>query len=932
MTPVARRRLHAVTLAVLSLGAGLTGGPAAAQQRVGVNSAVNQDATGIPPGAAARRLVLGQEVVFNERITTGPEGQTQILFVDQSTMTVGPRSDMVIDEFVYDPNAGTGKLAASLTRGVFRFVGGKLSKQDNAVTMQTPSATIGIRGGLILVDLTPDGQLQVIFGYGAGVTVTGVNGLAQTITRPGFQVTVAGRGVAPSAPSPTPPGAAAALLAQLDGRPGGNGGARTVPTDAAVANSGIAAAVSSTAPVGVQVQTQQPPRVANAVQQATTTLQVAANSPVVQQSITAAQAQTTPATPVTPVTPGTPVMPVTPPPVVISYAGLFKDTPGNGTATTQGFINQGPNNRIAYTGGTLTYPAGQPANGVFAAALGPGSIQFPLAPGSTSPGFVNFGPAGTASPFGQFTGTSYMAPDSTFFYANLTPIAPAIQQERGFIFGGQPVPSNSPFITTAPGSTQLYTYTLQQDAALQSPIPFITQSTGGYIPNPSISPYYVVAPAQSPFGAFNSTTNPSATGTRSLQASLAINGTGAAQTSALVVQTGSFFTSTDTGTVAADGVVRGSFAANGTTAPVRIGSGAATVPDGNGNNIFGTGTGSLPISGFVLDQNQYNTNQNFVPNQVANQVPLGGTASTYAFNQPATPTAGTSFGTRTTQTTTGYFGGVMYPVVGGSVGSPYAVAGATSVQTNATNNRVGATFTGSDPFGTNTLTVQFGGFTGTSRSRSTFVDDARYAALENPDTASQVNGVNIQLNGDPTQASRVAMVTSGVVPSNTLLPNGLCSSCQFLQWGYWTGALDTPNTAGTAVIRQDVAHINPWVAGVVSTSLPATGIGTFSGNAFGSVVNSGASYLASGGFTNTYNFGNHTGAFTISNFDGKTVSGTVNGLGAGYSGALSGSGLTGSANGSFFGNLPGNPATETGGNFALRGPSYLASGIFAGHR
>ena len=930
MTPIARHPLRAVMLAALLFGT-VFAAPAVAQQRVGVNGAVNPDATGIPPGAGPRRLVLGQEVVFNERITTGPDGQTQILFIDQSTMTVGPRSDMVIDEFVYDPNAGTGKLAASLTRGVFRFVGGKLSKQDNAVTMQTPSATIGIRGGLILVNLTPDGGLQVIFGYGAGVTVTGLNGLAQTLTRPGFQVTVTGRGAAPSTPSPAPPGASAALLAQLDGRPGGNGGARTVPTDTTVANSGIAAAVSSTAPARVQVQTQQPPRVANAVQQAQSQLQVTAQSQVVAGTILAAAAATT-TSPTPPTPPPPPVPPPPTPPVVISYAGLFKDTPGNGTATTQGFINQGPNNRIAYTGGTLTYPVGQPANGVFAAPLGPASIQFPLAPGSTSPGFVNFGPAGTASPFGPFTGTSYMAPNSTFFYANLTPTAPGIQQERGFIFGGQPVPSNAGFLTTAPGTPQLYTYTLQQDAALQSPVPFITQSTGGNIPNPSVSPYYVVAPAQSPFGAFNPTTNPSATGTRSLQASLAINGAGAAQTSALVVQTGSFFTSTDTGTVAGDGVVRGSFAANGTTAPVRIGSGATTVPDGNGNNIFGAGTGSLPISGFVLDQNQYNTNQNFVPNQVANQIPLGGTASPYAFNQPATPTASTGFGTRTTQTTTGYFGGVMYPVVGNSVGSPYAVAGTTSVQTNATNNRVGATFTGSDPFGTNTLTVQFGGFTGTSRSRSAFVDDARYAALENPDTASQVNGVNIQLNGDPTQASRVAMVTSGVVPSNTLLPNGLCSSCQFLQWGYWTGALDTPNASGTAAVRQDVAHINTWIAGVPSVTLPATGVGTFSGNALGSVVNNGASYLASGGFTNTYNFGNHTGMFTISNFDGKTVSGTVNGVGAAYSGSLSGSGLTGSAKGSFFGNLPGNPATETGGNFALQGPSYLASGIFAGHR
>jgi hypothetical protein len=41
-------------------------------------------------------------------ISAGPEGQTQILFFYQSTMTFGPRSNMVIDEFVYDPNAGTG--------------------------------------------------------------------------------------------------------------------------------------------------------------------------------------------------------------------------------------------------------------------------------------------------------------------------------------------------------------------------------------------------------------------------------------------------------------------------------------------------------------------------------------------------------------------------------------------------------------------------------------------------------------------------------------------------------------------------------------------------------------------------------------------------------------------------------------------------------
>ena len=54
MTPVARRPLRAVTMAALLLGTGLAAAPAVAQQRVGVNSAVNPDATGIPPGGAPR--------------------------------------------------------------------------------------------------------------------------------------------------------------------------------------------------------------------------------------------------------------------------------------------------------------------------------------------------------------------------------------------------------------------------------------------------------------------------------------------------------------------------------------------------------------------------------------------------------------------------------------------------------------------------------------------------------------------------------------------------------------------------------------------------------------------------------------------------------------------------------------------------------------
>src|SRR5271165_886503 len=311
---IVRYPLCATALAPLMLGMGLAS-PALAQQRIGVNSAVNPDATGIWPGTPPRRLVLGQDIVFNERVTTGPDGQTQVLFVDQSTMSLGPNADMVIDEFVYDPAAGTGKLAASLTRGVFRFVGGKLSKQENAVTMQTPSATIGIRGGVAFINLAASGKLVVIFEYGKGVTITGVNGVSQTITRPGFEVTVSGPGASPSDPAPAPPGAVAALLAQLDGRPGGNGGATTILTEVTVASSGIATTISNNFTVSVEAASQtqpsgsQPPSVSSAVQQAQSQIQVTANQQI---QVTANQ----PAVLVTP-TPSPPVPPP-PPPIVLS--------------------------------------------------------------------------------------------------------------------------------------------------------------------------------------------------------------------------------------------------------------------------------------------------------------------------------------------------------------------------------------------------------------------------------------------------------------------------------------------------------------------------------------------------------------------------------------------------------------------------------------
>src|SRR5215469_14713325 len=229
--------------------------PAEAQEKVGVNAAVNTDANGTSPNGAIRRLVVGQEVVHNERIVTDAKGQTQILFLDGSSVSVGPKTDLVIDEFIYDPKTGTGKMTITAVQGAMRFVGGKLSKQDNAVTLRVGTATIGVRGGVVMLDAQRGGKAEIVFVYGKAASVSGQSGCSQELYRPGFAVDIAGPGSCPDAPHPAPPGTTAAILNQLDGRSGGSGRARAVPTDATVANSPVPNTVSNNITASIQQAT-----------------------------------------------------------------------------------------------------------------------------------------------------------------------------------------------------------------------------------------------------------------------------------------------------------------------------------------------------------------------------------------------------------------------------------------------------------------------------------------------------------------------------------------------------------------------------------------------------------------------------------------------------------------------------------------------------
>jgi hypothetical protein len=158
----------AVMGAVLSGLAGFASVAHASQ--VGVAAAVNPDAFSSLNGAPQSQLNIGKSIFYNERINTTGSGLVQVLLVDGSTFTVGPGSDLVIDKFVYNPNKKSGEIAASLTKGVMRFVGGKISKNADSVTVDTPAGALAIRGGMF--DLRVNGtKLVAVFTYGVRVEI-----------------------------------------------------------------------------------------------------------------------------------------------------------------------------------------------------------------------------------------------------------------------------------------------------------------------------------------------------------------------------------------------------------------------------------------------------------------------------------------------------------------------------------------------------------------------------------------------------------------------------------------------------------------------------------------------------------------------------------------------------------------------------------------
>ena len=117
-----------------------------------------------PPEQTQAVLKLQDAVIWKSVLSTPTNGALEVKFLDDSKLSMGANSSVVIDEFTYAGPGGAGQQTLRYTKGLFRFVSGHVPKDK--VKIDTPAVSIGIRGTIFRAQVNDNGSGEVSVDYG----------------------------------------------------------------------------------------------------------------------------------------------------------------------------------------------------------------------------------------------------------------------------------------------------------------------------------------------------------------------------------------------------------------------------------------------------------------------------------------------------------------------------------------------------------------------------------------------------------------------------------------------------------------------------------------------------------------------------------------------------------------------------------------------
>lgn len=107
----------------------------------------------------------GFEIEAKDRLITGKNGSAGFTTTDNSLVSLGPNSQLVIEQYAFNQQSQDGNIAFRFLKGSFAVVSGLLAKlQPEKSKFSTPTATIGIRGTefVVKIDLPVELENEVL--------------------------------------------------------------------------------------------------------------------------------------------------------------------------------------------------------------------------------------------------------------------------------------------------------------------------------------------------------------------------------------------------------------------------------------------------------------------------------------------------------------------------------------------------------------------------------------------------------------------------------------------------------------------------------------------------------------------------------------------------------------------------------------------------
>ena len=146
------------------------------------------------------KLTNGSKIFFWDTIISNSRSNAQILFIDQTVLTLGEDTELTVDEFVYDPNSQDGSFISTVKAGTVKFITGQISKKNpDNLEVKVPAGTLGARGTeFVVLSESNNESTVVLLGPGPNNTLgmipgnlilsDGINSV--NITNPGFEAMV----------------------------------------------------------------------------------------------------------------------------------------------------------------------------------------------------------------------------------------------------------------------------------------------------------------------------------------------------------------------------------------------------------------------------------------------------------------------------------------------------------------------------------------------------------------------------------------------------------------------------------------------------------------------------------------------------------------------------------------------------------------------